>query len=313
MRSAGASLERTDERTSTEGRGQGQSVVVFSRLDPAVLDDSAHARVTLREGLGRLSARGIPVVVASRATRAEVELLRDELGLTDPFIAENGAAVFVPCGYFPFPLPASGTRSGYHTFERSIAHDAVVRALRRAANQARVSVVGFSDMSISEVARETGLTLLQARLAKLREYDEPFRVLDSDAAARARLFKTLRGAGLQVWSEGRFDHAVGSADMGACVGLLRGLYARGRPVLTVGVGAADADLDLLKRVDVPVLVPAGSRRGPVAVTRSVPRARIARSASPEAWLQTLEEAVREAPDDRSAYFSTSPASASTSR
>jgi len=101
--------------------------------------------------------------------------------------------------------------------------------------------------------------------------------------------------------------------MGACGGLLRGLYARGRPVLTVGVGAADADLDLLKRVDVPVLVPAGSRRGPVAVTRSVPRARIARSASPEAWLQTLEEAVREAPDDRSAYFSTNPASASTSR
>jgi mannosyl-3-phosphoglycerate phosphatase family protein len=304
MGSAGTSLTQVDERTSTEGRDQAPSVVVFSRLDPAVLEDSAHARATLRGGLERLAARGIPVVVGSRATRAEVELLRDELGLTDPFVAENGAAVFVPRGYFPFPLPASGLRSGYHTFERSIAHDAVVRALRRAASQARVSVAGFSDMSISEVARETGLTLLQARLAKLREYDEPFRVIDPEAAARARLLKTLRGAGLQVWSEGRFDHVVGSADMGACVALLRGLYARRRPVVTIGVGAADADLDFLKRVDVPVMVPAGARRGPVAVARSMPGARIARSPGPEAWVDAVEEAV---------YFSTSPASASTSR
>lgn len=296
MRSGATSLGHTDEETSTEGRSQAPSVVVFSRLDPAVLDDSTRARETLREGLGRLAARGIPVVVGSRATRAEVELLREELGLTDPFIAENGAAVFVPRGYFPFPLPASGMRSGYHTFERSIAHDAVVRALRRAASQARVSVVGFSDMSISEVARETGLTLLQARLAKLREYDEPFRVLDQEAAARARLLKTLRGAGLHVWSEGRFDHAVGSADMGACVGLLRGLYARRRPLVTVGVGTADADLDLLKRVDVPVLVPAGTRRGPVAVTRAVPGARMARSSSPDAWVDAVEEALSEVPE-----------------
>lgn len=289
LASLGAAAE-----TGTEGRGPQPAVVVFSRLEPSVLDDSADSRAALRAGLGRLGAQGIPVVIASHATRAEVELLRDELGLTDPFIAENGAAVFVPRGYFPFPLPATGMRSGYHTFERSIAHDAVVRALRRAATQAHVGVLGFSDMSISEVARETGLTLLQARLAKLREYDEPFRVLEPDAAARLRLIRTLRSAGLQVWSEGRLDHVAGSADMGACVALVRGLYARRRPVVTVGVGA-EADADLLKRVDLPIVVPAGARRGPASAARSVPGARIARSPSPEAWVVAVEDALREAP------------------
>jgi mannosyl-3-phosphoglycerate phosphatase family protein len=296
MQNGGTSLGQVDERTSTEGRGREPSVVVFSRLEPAVLGDTAQSREAFRASLERLAAQGIPVVIGSQATRAEVELLREELGLTDPFIVENGAAVFVPRGYFPFPLPASGMRSGYHTFERSIAHDAVVRALRRAASQARVSVLAMSDMSISEVAREAGLTLLQARLAKLREYDEPFRVLDPEAAARARLLKTLRSAGLQVWSEGRFDHVVGSADMGACVALVRSLYARRRPVVSVGVGS-ESDADLLKRVDVPIVVPAGPRRGPASVSRAVPGARMARSASPEAWVDAVERAVREVPGD----------------
>lgn len=291
MPHGGTSLAR-DERSETGRRIQHPPAVVFSRLEPSLLDESSQARALLQAAIARLADAGVPVVAASRGTRAEIELLRAELGLADPFIAENGAAVFVPRGYFPFTLPASGIRSGYHSFERSIAHDAVVRALRRAANQARVSVVGFSDMSISEVARECGISLLQARLAKLREYDEPFRVVDHEAAARARLLKTLRGAGLQVWTDMRFDHVAGSADMAACVALLRSLYARRGRLVAVGVGATEADLEFLRRVDVPVLVPERAARPPAALLRAVPGARVARLPGVEGWVEAIEEALQ---------------------
>ena len=52
----------------------------------------------------------------------------------------------------------------------------VVTALHHLAGRLGVSVLGFSDMSVAEVALDYEVPLLQARLAKLRDYSELFRV-----------------------------------------------------------------------------------------------------------------------------------------
>ena len=50
--------------------------------------------------------------------------------------------------------------------------------VREVAAAERVRVVGFSDMTVGDVAEECGLPVLDAQLAKLREFDEPFRLLE---------------------------------------------------------------------------------------------------------------------------------------
>ncbi|MEM8544407.1 MAG: hypothetical protein AAGF66_10520 [Cyanobacteria bacterium P01_H01_bin.119] len=48
---------------------------------------------------------GVPIVLVTSKTRAEVDTLRQQMGLTDPFIVENGSAVFFPGKNLPFELP----------------------------------------------------------------------------------------------------------------------------------------------------------------------------------------------------------------
>ena len=69
-----------------------------------------------------------------------------------------------------------------------------------AAARLGIEVVGFSDMSVEDVAIECDLPLLRARLAKLREYTEPFRVVNARPSMLPRLARALRAAGLDCIS-----------------------------------------------------------------------------------------------------------------
>ncbi len=127
-------------------------------------------------------------------------------------------------------------------------------------------------MSIEEVAAACGLSPRAASLAKQRHYDEPFRIVDPDPAARSRLLLTLQDAGVRVLSGGRFDHAIGDADKGRAAAFLRRLYRKAfGPTTTVGLGDALNDAPLLRSVDVPIIV-----RGPssVQLEQEVPWARV---------------------------------------
>ncbi len=120
-------------------------------------------------------------------------------------------------------------------------------------------------MSVEEVAQDCKLSAMEARLAKLREYDEPFRILKSSPTARSRLSDALHEAGLRCTRGGRYYHVTGVADKGAAIRTLRSLYEKAwGKVMAVGLGDSLNDLSLLQEVDIPIVVrnPAGAlRRG----------------------------------------------------
>jgi predicted mannosyl-3-phosphoglycerate phosphatase (HAD superfamily) len=47
-----------------------------------------------------LKEKNIPLILASAKTRLEQNKIREDLGLSDPYIVENGGAVVIPKGYF---------------------------------------------------------------------------------------------------------------------------------------------------------------------------------------------------------------------
>ena len=93
----------------------------------------------------------------------------------------------------------------------------LVEALNRISAKLRIRVVGFGDMSGEEVAQDCKLSPMEARLAKLREYDEPFRILGSSPAARSRLLDALHEAGLRCTRGGRYYHVTGVTDKGPAI------------------------------------------------------------------------------------------------
>lgn len=196
------------------------------------------------------------LVLCSAKTRAELEFVQQKLDIAHPFICENGGAVVVPPDYFAFDVPNARSVAGCQVVEFGRAYADVIDILHRTADRLRIEIVGFSDMSIEEVATECDLPLLQARLAKLREYEERFRLIDPGSAVRFRLFKALDAASLRGREGGVFDRVGAPVDSSVGVSLLNALYRRGRrDLITVGVSRATPDDNLLRLVDHAIMAP----------------------------------------------------------
>ena len=65
---------------------------MFTDLDGTLLHPHTYSSDPARPALDTLKRLGIPVVFCTSKTRPEVELWRQRLGVTDPFIVENGGA-----------------------------------------------------------------------------------------------------------------------------------------------------------------------------------------------------------------------------
>jgi mannosyl-3-phosphoglycerate phosphatase len=202
-------------------------VVVFADVEEGWLTTPVPRSATA-ELADRLAREQIAVVFCSSRTRAELEALRQDYSVYHPFICENGGGVFIPEGYFPFEIPYARRLAGYHAIELGRPYTDIVDLLRRTAARLGVAVVGFSDMSVEQVAAECRMPLLRARLAKLREYSEVFRIVNDTPSARRRLRKALQAAHLACQIETPYSHVGSPVDADPGIGLLTSMYRRAR-------------------------------------------------------------------------------------
>jgi mannosyl-3-phosphoglycerate phosphatase len=274
---------------SSEGK-HGARLVVFTDLDGTLLDHETYSFAAAGEALDFLRRHKIPVVLCSSKTRAEIEQIQQTLRLLHPFISENGGAIFLPRDYFVFAPDDARSIEGYDVIEFGAPYWRLVEALHRVASGLGVRVAGFSDMSVEEVARDCQLASSDARLAKLREYDEPFRILDSSPTARSRLLEALHQEGLRCTRGGRYYHVTGVADKGLAIRRVKSLYTQawGR-ALAVGLGDSLNDLSLLQEVDIPVVVRNPAAGATTRLLRKVPTARVTNAPGPQGWNEAMLE------------------------
>lgn len=173
-----------------------------------------------------MAPRRSPSCGARAVPRAELEALRQDQGVYHPFICENGGGVYVPHAYFPFAVPDARDVAGYHVIEFGRPYSDVVEILRTTAARLRIAIVGFGDMSIDQVAVECRMPLLRARLAKLREYTELFRVVNETPTARVRLRRALHAAHLTSTIEAPYSCVGAPVDPKLGIGLLTAMYRR---------------------------------------------------------------------------------------
>lgn len=235
--------------------------VIFTDLDGTLLHPVDYSFDAARQALALIKKKNIPLVFTSSKTRAEIEELRKKLSNRDPFISENGAAVFIPEGYFPFPTEGEGGKGGeggegkdgyiVKTLGSPVAE--VREALAEIREATGANIRGFSDMSVEEVARLTGLGAHEAGLSKMREFDEPF-IIEGDGSVIEEVLGGIERKGFN-WTRGRFYHITGKHDKGGAVRILKDLFTTvyGR-ITTIGLGDNLNDVPLLEECDHPVFV-----------------------------------------------------------
>ena len=143
-------------------------------------------------------------------------------------------------------------------------------------------------MSAQDVSEACDLPLEQAILARQREYDEPFRIVEP---ARAdALLGELEARGLHWTEGGRFHHVCGPNDKAAAAKTVtRWFNQLHGHVTTIGLGDALNDASLLEAVDVPVAV--RSRFSSALVDR-IPHALLTEDPGPLGWNQAILRLVR---------------------
>ena len=165
------------------------TLVVFTDLDGTLLDHETYGFDAARPALDALKARGIPLVLASSKTAAEVAPLHAELGLGDtPAIVENGAGIYRP-------VEGIAGNAEDHRYIRN--------ALNRLMPDTRLCFIGFSDMSDAELAQQTGLSEEAAARAKTRQFSEPG-IWNGDDLQRITFFSALESEGIRALRGGRF-------------------------------------------------------------------------------------------------------------
>jgi mannosyl-3-phosphoglycerate phosphatase len=262
-------------------------IVVFTDLDGTLLDHHTYGWTAAGPALQRLEHTGTPCVFVTSKTRAEVEFWRTAMANTHPFIVENGAAAFVPAGYFPGDIPGSVRRGDYVVLEWGTPYPQLGATLDEAAESCRCRIARFGAMSVAEIAADSALSLEQAYLAKQREYDEPFRILDPDQ--KNALTAEIERRGLRWTEGGRYFHVTGNNDKAVAVRAVTDLYRSNfSEVTTIGLGDGPNDLPFLEAVDRPVIIRSRSLQ---LLSKQLPHAIVTSRSGPEGWNETILELV----------------------
>ena len=298
------------------------SHLVFTDLDGTLLDHHTYGWKEALPALEHCRRTGVPVILVSSKTRAEMDVLRCELSLSAPFVSENGGGVFfpretfkdAPAGSSPAEIQRSeGSKntpvrsaapSEHWQWSFGVPYAHLIRVLSDIRKSLGLSIKGFSEMTVAEISRLTGLDEEAARLAAMREYDEPF-VFEGRVPDDLRpLYESAAERGLTIVSGGRFHHLLGNNHKGNAMARIESWYNRQYHlnghghIPTIALGDSPNDFPMLLRADFPVLI--RSARDFPELKRKIPNLKTTEHPGPKGWNTAILDILGESEEKANA-------------
>jgi mannosyl-3-phosphoglycerate phosphatase family protein len=243
---------------------------VFTDIDGTLVDINTAEYGKETDKLIRLiKERNIPLILTSAKTRLEQNKIREDLGLSDPFIVENGGAIVIPKGYFPdyalrdIKYPLRETQETENE-ARDVNHEIVVE-LGKPADYIRaklsdirkkysINFRGVADISVEKLSNLALISREQAKRMAQRNYGETILQIQSEDIAR--FIKYVQEDGMKVIHGGRFFDVTVGTDKGIAVGILKKLFKDKfhNNVTFFGIGDSTNDIPMLNLMDISILV-----------------------------------------------------------
>jgi mannosyl-3-phosphoglycerate phosphatase len=276
-------------------------ILIFTDLDGTLLNHDDYSFEDALPALEMIKKSGIPLILTTSKTRREVELLQKELGIDDPFIVENGAAIYFPPKYTEFFIDDTQQEPPFQIIQiiqLGISYDRIRSFIDEIRD--RFDIRGFGDMSVQEISDITGLSMGQSEFARAREYTEPFMI---NADQDIHLLQGLAMEhGIKITKGGRFHHMIGvNQDKGEAIKLVRNIFDQKENAkhLAIGLGESTNDVPMLNNVDIPVLIPHPAQ-GYMEV--SFPGLIKAGEPGSKGWNEIMEKLLNELATDNTGYI-----------
>ncbi len=227
--------------------------LIFTDLDGTFLNHNDYSFDAAKQVLKKISNKKIPLIFTTSKTRVEVEILQKKVGIKEPFIVENGAAIFIPKNYQNFDFSFLDNFNEYYIFELGLRYKQILNFYNKYKKE--FGMFGFSDMSLQEVANYTGLDIDNAELAKQRDFTEPF--LLKDDSILDNLENLALTYNIKITKGGRFYHLIGEfQDKGKAVKkteeIFKSIY--NKKISSIALGDGENDISMLENVNIPIII-----------------------------------------------------------
>lgn len=265
-----------------------KDLIIFTDLDGSLLDDETYRASPADLLFETLNTQGIPVVFNSSKTFPEMLKIRRSMGNHQPFVVENGSAVYVPLDH-----EIAGTKGlePAHSYLRcvlGVSHQRIKDFLNSEGEAFKYTAL--TQMSEVECASVTGLSGSDVLMAQTREFSEPLLWRDSEASLK-KLSDMALSEGLRLVMGGRFVHLMGDTDKNLAqrwlVNRMRVFHEKDYKVMALGDSENDAQM--LADADYPVLIRSEKHGFPDIETKS-PVYRTKRT-GPSGWYEAVRTIV----------------------
>jgi len=258
--------------------------VVISDLDGTLLNHDTYTVNGALDAIEILKINKIPIIFNTSKTYAETLIIRNQLGISDPFIIENGSCIYMPVKQFTKPSSSAYLRDDYWAIEMGKSCKYIQDILTSISTPSS-SYTRLSQCTVDQAIELTCLTHDTASLAINREYSEPV-IWHSDESHLADFKIQLQQYDLTTLAGGRFLHVLGGCDKGRATKKLIELY--NKSLKTIILGDSENDADMLSIADISIIVNSPSNNKLLKIITPTIRST---NCAPDGWSEAIHKAL----------------------
>ena len=220
---------------------ENSSLWVVSDVDGTLMDHS-YDLTPAKETIKTLQKLSIPVILCTSKTAAEVKVIRKELNLTDPYIVENGAAIYGESLQKVNGKIILGKK--YETLEQ---------ILNLISKEIDYELIPLNNLADSEATELTGLKGNSLTLMRDRHWSMPF--LNPPVFLEEKINICCKKFNVNIFKGNRMSHLLSTkSNKGIAINALKE-YSNIQNIEVIGLGDSPNDLPLLLNSDIKIVIP----------------------------------------------------------
>tara|TARA_B100000700_G_scaffold317576_1_gene409195 strand:+ start:2514 stop:3305 length:792 start_codon:yes stop_codon:yes gene_type:complete len=220
---------------------------IVTDLDGTLMDENYDISPA-RETLDHLSELHIPVIPCTSKTASEVRFFREENKLFDPFIVENGSAVY---GF-------NHNNSSEWELILGISYKELRIILMNISKIVKYELIALNDLNKNQIFELTGLSDQGIDRALERQWSVPFLNPPDEIFEKVKII--CEDYNVHVFKGNRMSHLLSrNSNKGEAVNQLK-IHLQNRDVKIIALGDSQNDLPLLEYADISIVVP--GKNGP---------------------------------------------------
>ena len=214
---------------------------IVSDVDGTLMDHS-YDLTPAKETIKKLQKLSIPVILCTSKTASEVKVIRKELNLMDPYIVENGAAIY-----------GESLKKVNGEIILGKKYELLEGILNSISKEIDFKLIPLNNLTDEEATQLTGLKGNSLNLMRDRHWSMPF--INPPSFLEEKINSCCKKFEVDIFKGNRMSHLLSkNSNKGKAIIALKN-YSNIQNIKIIGLGDSPNDLPLLLNSDIRIVIP----------------------------------------------------------